>query len=299
MEKLNRIYRLTIQTNLLSEALVVTNPMTIDFTVERSIYAGVNSMDIDIYNLAPKNRNLLFQDTYDPKAYKKIVLEAGYEGMGLSVIFIGNIFNAYSYRRSVDIITHIHAVDGGLDTAETTTSTTISSGTPLRDVINNLTGSFQHLKNGTQNINNYTFKRPVVLDGNTFQLLKKYTNNNVFVDLEEINIMKATDVITGYVPLINDRSGLLGTPQRRNTSLSIDIMFEPRIVIGQIIEIQSSIAPQFDGQYKVIGLSHRGIISDSQSGNCTTNIELFVGAQLFGKFNVINAQQQQIAPKSV
>lgn len=299
MAKLNRIYRLTIQTNLLSQAVEIKNPITIDFNVERSIYAGVNSMDIDIYNLAPKTRNLLFQDTYDPKAYKKIVLEAGYESMGLSVIFIGNIFNAYSYRRGVNIITHIHAMDGGLDTSETTTSTTLNSGSPLSEIINNLMGSFSHLKNGTQNIDNYTFKRPVVLDGNTFKLLKKYTNNNVFVDLEEVNIMKPTDVITGFVPLINDQSGLLGTPQRRNTSLSIDMMFEPRIVIGQIIEVQSSIAPQFDGQYKVIGLNHRGMISDSQAGNCTTNLELFVGAQLFGKFNVINAQQQQIAPKSV
>lgn len=299
MAKLNRIYKLTIQTNLLSEALEVTNPITIDFNVSRSIYAGVNSMDIDIYNLAPKNRNILFQDTYDPNAYKSIVLEAGYQGMGLSVIFIGNIFNAYSYRRGVDIITHIHAMDGGLETAQTTTSTTFNSGTPLSDVINGLMGSFSHLKRGTQNIDDYTFKRPIVLDGNTFKLIRKYTNNNVFIDLEEINIMKPTDVITGYVPLINDQSGLLGTPQRRNTSLSIDMMFEPRIVIGQIIEVQSSIAPQFDGQYKVIGLNHKGIISDSLAGTCTTNIELFVGAQLFGKFNVINAQQQQISPKSV
>lgn len=294
MAKLNRIYKLTIQTNILEEALVITNPITIDFTIQRGIYAGVNSMDINIYNLSPRHRNLLFQDTYDPKAYKKIVLEAGYEGMGLSVIFIGNIFNAYSVRNGVNVITKIHALDGGLDTQTTQTSRTIQAGTKIGDVINGLLGDFPHLKGGTQNISDYTFNRPVVLDGNTFQLIKKYTNNTAFVDLEEVNIMNTTDVIEGYVPLINDNNGLLSTPERRNTSLSINMIFEPRIVIGQIVEIQSSIAPQFDGQYKVIGLSHRGIISDAVAGNCTTNLELFVGAQLFGKFNVINAKQQQI-----
>lgn len=294
MAKLNRIYRLTIQTNLLSEAIVIQNPLTIKFKVSRSIYAGVNSMDIDIFNLSPKTRDLLFQDTYDPKAYKSIVLEAGYMGQGLSVIFIGNIFNAYSFRRNNDIITHIHAMDGGLDTQTTTINQTLQSGVSLQDTINTLTQTFPNLKNGTQNLPNYTFNRPVVLDGNTFQLIKKYSNNNVFIDLQEVNIMNTTDVIEGDVPLINDNSGLLGTPERRNTSLSINMIFEPRIVIGQIIEVESQIASQFDGQYKVIGLEHEGIISDAVDGNCTTTLELFVGMQLFGRFNVITAKQQQV-----
>lgn len=294
MAKLNRIYKLTIQTNLLDQALEISNPITIDFTIERGIYAGVNSMDIDIYNLSPKNRNLLFQDTFDPKAYKKIILEAGYLGKGMSIIFIGNIFNAYSFRRGVNVITHIHAMDGGLDTQTTQTSLTLQAGSNIGDVINGLVSSFPHLKNGTQKIDNHVFSRPVVLDGNTFQLLKKYTNNEVFIDMEEVNIMKDTDAIEGYVPYINDKSGLLATPERRNASLSINMIFEPRILVGQIIEVESKIASQFDGQYKVIGLQHQGMISDSVSGNCTTNIELFVGAQLFGKFNVINAKQQQI-----
>ena len=201
-------------------------------------------MDIDIYNLSPQHRNLLFQDTYDPKAYKKIILEAGYQDVGLSVIFIGNIFNAYSYRRGVNVITHIHALDGGLDTQTTQTSRTIQSGAKLGDVINGLLGDFPHLSGGTQNIPDYTFNRPVVLDGNTFQLIKKYTNNTAFVDLEEVNIMGTTDVIQGFVPLINDETGLLATPERRNTSLSVNLIFEPRIVVGQIIEIHIFIVPR-------------------------------------------------------
>lgn len=299
MAKLNRIYKLTIQTNLLNEALEISDPIGISFNVDRGIYAGVNSMDIDIFNLNPDHRNLLFQDTYDPVAYKHIVLEAGYAGMGLTVIFIGNIFNAYSYRQGSDIVTHIHAMDGGLDTSTTNSAMTFGKGVELKDVINGLMGGFPHLKPGTQNINDYTFKRPVVVDGNNFQLIRKYAGGDVFVDLEEVNIMKTKDVIKGYVPLINDESGLLGTPQRRNTSLSVELMFEPRIVVGQVIEVQSSIAPQFDGQFKVIGLQHQGTINVAQSGKCTTRLELFVGTQLYGKFNVINAQQQQVAPKSV
>ena len=112
--------------------------------------------------------------------------------------------------------------------------------------------------------------------------------------MKTINIMKPNEVIEGFVPLINDASGLLATPQRKDATLSINMIFEPRLLIGQVIEIQSSIAPQFDGQYKIYGLKHSGTISDSIAGQCTTTVQMQVGSQVFGRFNVLKAEQQQI-----
>lgn len=296
--KLNRTYTLTIQTqdekgNPTDEALIVTNPMTIDFSVDRSIYAGLNSLDVTIYNLAPKNRNLLFQDVYGIN-YKHIILEAGYQGQGQTIIFNGNIWSAYSERQGVNILTKIHAIDG-LSSQYSKVNTTLQKGETLQTVINTLNNSMTDLKTGTQSIQNYTFNRPVVLNDNSFRLLKTYTNDNVFIDMKTINIMKTDDVIEGYVPLINDASGLLATPQRKDATLSVTMIFEPRLLIGQVIEIQSSVAPQFDGQYKIYGLKHSGTISDSVAGQCTTTVQLQVGSQVFGRFNVLKAEQQQIS----
>lgn len=298
MAKLNRIYRLTIQTqdtfgNPTDEALIVENPITIDFSVERSMYAGMNTLDVDIYNLSPDHRNLLFQDVYGIN-YKNVILEAGYEGQGMTVIFNGNIWSAYSQRRGVNILTHIHAIDG-LSTQSSLIHTTLQSGSTLQDVIQNLTGAIPDLQNGTQSIPDYTFNRPMVLNGNAYRLLKTYSDNNVFVDMKTINIMKVNDVIEGFVPLINDESGLLATPERRDATLTINMIFEPRLLIGQVIEVQSHIAPQFDGQYKIFGLKHSGTISDSVAGQCVTTIQMQVGSQVFGRFNVLKAEQQQIS----
>lgn len=297
MAKLNRIYRLTIQTqddygNPTDEALIVENPITIEFTVERSIYAGMNTLDLDIYNLSPDHRNLLFQDVYGLN-YKNVILEAGYEGQGMTIIFNGNIWSAYSHRKGVNIITHIHAIDG-LSTQSALIHTTLQSGTTLQQVIQNLTNSIPDLKSGTQNLQEYTFNRPLVLNGNSYKLLKTYSDNNVFVDMKTVNIMNVNDVIEGFVPLITDESGLLSTPERRDATLTINMIFEPRLLIGQVIEVESNIAPQFDGQYKVFGLKHSGIISDSIAGTCVTTIQMQVGSQVFGRFNVIKAEQQQI-----
>jgi hypothetical protein len=297
MAKLNRIYRLTIQTqdtfgNPTERELIVTNPITIEFKVDRSIYAGLNSLDLNIYNLSPNHRNLLFQDVYGIN-YKNVILEAGYSGQGMTVIFNGNVWSAYSYRRGVNVVTHIHAIDG-LSAQSSRVKTTLKSGTPFGDIITNLMGSLKDLKSGTLALENKTFNRPVVLNGNAFRLLRTYTNDNVFIDTKTINIMRTDDVIEGYVPLLTDSSGLLGTPERKDATLTASVIFEPRLLIGQVIELKSSIAPQFDGQYKIYGIQHAGIISDSIAGNCTTTIQVQVGSQVFGRFNVLKAEQRQI-----
>lgn len=68
------------------------------------------------------------------------------------------------------------------------------------------------------------------------------------------------------------------------------MIFEPRIVVGQVIEIQSRIAPMFNGQYKLYGLKHSGTISGAVAGDVTTEIQMLVGSQLYGRFGVVKAK---------
>ncbi len=301
MGKLNRIYRLTVQLQdeqgkNINQALEIQNPFTVKFSVDRSIYAGLNSLDIDIYNLSPKNRNLLFQDVYGDRDgnYRNVILESGYQGQGMSVIFNGNVWSAYSKRNGVDVITHIYAIDG-LSTQSGMINTTLKSGTTAQEVIQAAAGQLKDLKTGTMNIPDHTFDRPVVLAGNAYKILKTYSDDNVFVDMKTIHIMKPNDAIEGVIPLITDSSGLLATPERQDATLTIRMIFEPRLQIGQLIQVKSEIAPQFDGVYKIYGIKHNGTISDAVAENCTTTIQLQVGSQVFGRFNVLKAEQQQIS----
>ena len=56
------------------------------------------------------------------------------------------------------------------------------------------------------------------------------------------------------------------------------MIFEPRITVGQLVEIESSTASIFDGQFKVIGIHHAGIISGAVAGEARTTLNLFIGA---------------------
>ena len=265
------------------DAIVIEDKLTINFNIQRSTMASLNSMQLSIYNLSDKIRSRIFQDRFRPGVYKRVVLQAGYDN--LSTVFIGNIFQAFSSREGTEIVTLIDARDGGFDTTGTVTSTAIEGATK-EDVVRALAADFENISVGQVNIDG-DFKRPVVLNGNNFALIRKYTDDRVFIDLEELKVLDDNDVIEGDVPLITSSSGLLGTPRRDDAYLSIDTIFEPRIIMGQVIEIQSDIAPQFDGQYKVIGVTHNGTISEAQGGECKSTFNLLVGSQLFGGFNQV------------
>lgn len=290
--KKQRQYRLTVQTvdakgNPTDSAIIIDGNFTINFAVNRTLFADVNAMDIDIYNLAPNTYNALFFDYFNPN-HRTVVLEAGYKGMEMSIIFIGSVWSCYTSRQGSDIITRMHAIVGFKDLRPQTDATlaNISRNQILRTAANDI-GLDIAIYSGEDT----KFTRPVALEGNSFAIIQKYSNGNAHIDNNKIIVLDTYDAIEGEVPLINDESGLLGVPEHEDALLRVKMIFEPRIVIGQIIEIKSRIAPMFNGQYKVYGIKHEGTISESIAGEATTTLEMLVGSQLYGRFGIVNAQQ--------
>ena len=78
-----------------------------------------------------------------------------------------------------------------------------------------------------------------------------------------------------------------GLTLRKTGTLVFNMIFEPRLEVGQVIELRSQLAPQFNGQYKIFGLKHNGIISDTKGGTATTTVEVNVGSELYGVFKPI------------
>ena len=290
-EKLNRQYRLTIQSvddndNPIDEAIIITNPITIRFSVNRTLFADINSLDVEIYNLAPDTYNKLFFDYFNVNR-RTIILEAGYKGQELSIIFIGDVWNCYTSRQGCDIITKIHALVG-LKSLQLQTDLTlggISRNKILTQAAHDMAMDIEIYSGEDKK-----FNRAVSLSGNSYGIIQKYSDNHAFIDNNTIKVLDDRDAIQGEVVLINDQSGLLGVPKHEDALLSVDMILEPRIMIGQIIEIQSRIMSEFDGQYKVYGIKHEGVISDAVSSSAITTLEMLVGSQVYGRFNVKSKQ---------
>jgi hypothetical protein len=282
LAKFNRTYKLSYIDAENGVELEIESPLTIQFTVKRTAYSSLNSAQFKIYNLKKETRAKIFQAWYNPKQYKKVIFQAGYDQ--LSTLFVGSIRKADSYRQGNNIITEINALDGGFDAISSLSNETIQKSTSFRDLIKNLVSKFPNLKEGILS-NNITgeFKRPANIDGNTWNTIKLYAGENAFIDLEKVNVLYDNEIVNGSVPLISSNTGLVGTPRLNGSSLDVETLFEPRIEMSQVLQLESNIQPEFNGQYKVIGLEHSGIISESIGGACSSRFNLLVG-DLVGGF---------------
>lgn len=293
--KLNKVYRLFIQQQDingkgLNTGLVITNPMTIRFNIDRSMYSGIANMTIDIYNLSTDHRNRIFKDFfYDIEKENPlfIALSAGYSIKELNTIYAGDVWNAYTRREGPDVITTIQAKTGLRNFAQTI-SLSVAAGSTAKDVVKQCMDKMPCLTDNHQAIEEYTFSSPISLMGKPLAIIKQYNpNKNVFVDLNNVYILGEDEGIAGWVPLITESSGLLNAPERKTGTLVFNMIFEPRLEVGQVIELRSQLAPQFNGQYKIFGLKHNGIISDTKGGTATTTVEVNVGSELYGVFKPI------------
>lgn len=294
-QKFNREYTLTYipatrEGRPSDTQLVITNPITINFNVKRDIFSAVNTLELDIYNLSKENRDFMYQDLQSQRAY--CYLEAGYKGWAKSLIFSGNVWNTLSKREGVNAITHITAMDG-YNALQAEVNQTLDAGATVEDVVK-ITQRTMQLDEGVYSFKNYKFVRPVELQGNAFYVINKYVERNAYIDLGKLNIQDTNEVFEGEVLVIDDETGLIGTPERSLEFLTVKMIFEPRIQVGQLIELRSSFEPRYNGQYKVYGISHNGMISDSMAGQAITTLQLWTGTTNFGGFSVINQSTQNI-----
>lgn len=258
--------------------IIITMPFTMQFTVNRKIYSSLNTCYIDLWNLGPKVRELIFQEPMVTRN-KQLTLEAGYGE--LVTIFKGNIYQASSSRENTDIITSIECQSSQWDISTSTIYETLNKGQTLGDVYRYLAGKFPTVSVGA--IGDFTEKleRPVVLNGNVWDIFKRYTNNTVHIDNQRLYVLKTNEVIEGAIGEISLDSGILQTPKRSGGYINLSTLFEPRVQLNQSMNLVSTIAPIYNGTYKVAGIQHTGIISEAVGGDCRTVLDLWVGAQTF------------------
>ena len=259
--------------------------LTCNFTVTRGILSDSNKCTIRIYNLAPETRSQIFMDAFqgwDQSKWKFVKLEAGYDG-DLSPLFIGRVLQAYSYRAGgqTDIITEIQAQ--ALDMFDCQTSYTFEAGTTYKDAVKTIVAtSMPNVKIGNIGDLKGEFKTPTTFDGSVIENINKIVGGNAFVDNDQLNVLMSNEVIDVPVPVITQANGLLDTPNRRDANLEVKMLFEPSLIVGQLLEIQSGVQSDFNGQYKVMGLTHDCTISGAQAGTRTTTVNLYIGPFLPG-----------------
>ena len=289
MRKFNRKFRVLIQTNDTTneaemEFLEIKDPFTVDVSIDRNIMSSLNTMTLKIYNLKESTYAQIFKDRFSSQ-YKRVIFQAGYGR--LTQCYQGNIFSAFTQRSGADIITIIESKDGGYDNQTAQVSTTFNAGVTREDIVKAAIDSFGVVKEGiTSFFNDSPKRRPTTYDGSSFGLINKEVSG-AFIDNEKLNILNDNEYINEPIFLINSDTGLLGTPKRQDSYLTAEMLFEPNIVNGQLVELQSNIQKQFNGQFKVIGVQHSGTFSSAIGGSVKTTLSLLLPDQITGELKAV------------
>lgn len=288
MNKFQRKYTLGVEDSS-GNTVPISDPITLDFSIQASITGGCNSAIFRLHGLKESTRARLYKDPYTSTLYRSIYLTAGY-GDHPPVVFKGNLQQAYSVRQegSVDHITELQCFDGGFAFNNAKSSFTLPAGTTQAQLIGKLVQDLgaTNVAPGQFSQFDVTFGRGIPIIGNTVQLIQKWAGmknpsdkkqTQTFISQEKIYCLNDHDTITGSTFLISSETGLLGSPKRCVSLIECQILFEPRIRIGQQVELFSISQKNFNGTYKVVEVSHRGTISGAVGGKCITKVSLFAG----------------------
>lgn len=288
MDKFGRNYSLTIQVEEGNpEGIIIKPPFTLEFDINRNYLATVSNSAFRIYNLSEKNRSQIRKDLRDWGLLRQIAFKAGY-GEKLTLAVAGNITQAFSVREGNNFITQVECFDGGFAFENAIVNTQYPEGTPQKTIAEDLVRSLADygIKKGAIGDIPGSISRGNAYTGNTCNVLREITTGNFFIDGGKANILGENEVIESTVFVINSSSGLLGTPTRENSLVNLTMLFEPRIDVGHLVKIESTTEKNFNGFYKVAGIKHKGIISESVSGTATTSLTLVKG---YGDFITVRS----------
>lgn len=243
-----RYYELTI-----GDMLIVP-PINVAFSADKSIEGGIGKLNVTVYNLNKSHRMQLEKDAEDQK-YIPLQFKAGFIGQ-INTFFIGNVHTGRNYRNGADIITELECLDGGFDYLNSFTAKTVTTS---EEALTALLDDMPHIERGKIKPLKDII-RPKVMLGPSVELLDSFLNegDNWFIDGERLHILAENETVSETAPVISPQTGLLETPEREQTLVTVKTLFNPAILIGGPFELRSEIAPYMNGLYKVKTLNASG-----------------------------------------
>lgn len=269
--------------------LQIGPPYTVEFEINRASMSSSQTATFRLFNLAKQTRDQIQKDWFTTADIRALQFSAGYVGDALSLVFNGTVKQATSRRSGVNVITEIQGWDGASAMANGYSLLSVIGGILRSDIIKKLANDLPGT--GTAPIIgafNERTKRGSVYAGNTWNYILQLSDGLAIIDNNQLKALNQNEVIQAEIPVITSDTGMLESPVRAGAMIKVPILFEPRLTVCQIVELRSSVNPIFNGVYKVMGFTHRGIISPSVDGDRTTEVILWDGGAKLGNFKVVN-----------
>jgi len=210
---------------------------------------------------------------------------------------------AASVREGVDFITTVEGFDNPIAIAEAPFSKAYKKGDSYLVLMNDVVGQLSSIgvqrgaiskrfyvpeTNSFLTLDQIVFQKDITVQGSCMDVLRNYFGPKVFIDNATVNYLNEDEYARASLVKISSQTGLLGTPRQANKVVYVDILFQPGIRCGQLITLDSIEGaiyeqtlnkmppknPNFNGDYRVMGITHKGTISGSVGGEAVTTLAL-------------------------
>lgn len=259
------------------ETVTIQYPTTCVLDIDLGGYQSACKGVFQFYNLPRTIQSKLWLDLYE--IGKKYIILKFYAGYGdvMPFIFQGTLMECTSQKPSgsVDWVTQMWGYEGGYMYEHSFFNNTFAKGTKPEDIVATILKECPDVKLGYISPTLPALPRNRTFIGQPMEVLaREYGGYEVFISKGEFNIIGENEVLPGDIQVINDSTGLLGSPRRANIFVELDTLFEPGLKVDQAIELLSQNMPRFNSLYKVIKIHHKGIISPVTCGKLITTTTL-------------------------
>ncbi len=255
-------------------------PLSCEFEVRRAALASSQTATFRVFNLGPRTRDLVQKDWFNLSDVRAVRFRAGYEGEPTATIFNGTLKQAQSTHQggATDWVTEVEGFDGGAAMANGYSLRAAAAGTGYADLVKTLARDLPGLAR-TGFVGDLPGKtaRGTAFAGPTWNYITQLTTGIATIDNGQLKVLGPNEYAGEEVPSLTAAAGLIGAPQRYLNMLRVNMIFEPKFQVGQLVNLDSSGLTRFNGLYKVMGITHRGLISVSKDAPRRTELTLWNG----------------------
>ena len=228
----------------------------------------VFGMPLDVMN----KLTILSAPLIDARANNVLIVEAGNEEVGLSVIFQGTLQEAWIDARNMPQVAFIAVARTGLRQAlepipPTSYKGTIGIALAMQGIATQSGLEFEN--NGVEGVTSNPYLHGTARD--QIRDLAASAPCNYTIDGTKLIIWPLGGSRGGQIPIVAPETGMVGYPLRTQDGFSVTSLFNPSISFGGAIQVQSDIT-QAVGNWTVFNLVH-DLEAETPGGKWFTNVD--------------------------
>lgn len=244
------------------QGIAITN-LRMTFDIKKTSDDQPNTAKIEVYNLNTEHQGALLTEWLD------IQLFAGYEGAE-RLIFTGQIRTATPKIQGTDRIITIESGDGDREVLRGFVNKTLEKGCTANQIVNECQSAMFGVPSAYKDSLPTEYSRGRVLTGRASDILNKQTKQDGAqwsIQDGRLLVLKGANVRPNAVWLINQETGMLGSPEPTQDGVKVTTLLNPAYLIGGVAKIDSLI---YQGGIRIESITHSG---DTHSSEWSSSLE--------------------------